>query len=60
MQRGDKIENELYIRNYKQGITLLRAYLSVMLNIEKHLASIDLQGMLEEVLDTEADIMATK
>ena len=41
-------------------MTVLRKFLSVMLNIERHLEKIDLQGMLKEVLDTEADTLATK
>jgi len=39
---------------------LLTAYIAVMLNIEKHLATIDLQSLLKEILSSEADTVAIK
>ena len=39
MKHGEKIENELHIRNYEKGVSLLSAYYSVMLQIENNLTS---------------------
>lgn len=54
------MENELYMRNYKLGITVLSRYLSIMVNIEKHLEKIDLMNILKELLSTDYDTLATK
>lgn len=53
MKDGRQLENELYISYYEQGIRLLSSYYSVMLLIEKNLQSIDLEGLLTEILDSE-------
>ena len=60
MREGDQLENELYIRNYRKGIQLLTAYFSVMLVIEKNLETIELESLLKEIIDTEADILTIK
>ena len=60
MREGDQLENELYIRNYRKGIQLLTAYFSVMLVIEKNLETIELESLLKEIIDTEADTLTIK
>ena len=54
------MENELYIRNYQQGIQLLTSYFSVMLLIEKNLETIDLESLLSEILDSETATLSIK
>lgn len=60
MKHGEKIENELHIRNYEKGISLLSAYYSVMLQIENNLTSIDLESLLKELLETENETLMIK
>ena len=60
MKTGEQLENELYIRNYKQGIGLLSSYIAVMVNIENNLAQIDLESLMNECLTADADTLATK
>ena len=60
MKDGRQIENQLYIKNYEQGIRLLSSYYTVMLLIEKNLQSIDLEGLLKEILDSEEQSLEIK
>lgn len=60
MKDGRQMENELYIRNYQQGIQLLTSYFSVMLLIEKNLETIDLESLLSEILDSETATLSIK
>ena len=60
MKDGRQMENELYIRNYRQGILLLTSYFAVMQLIEKNLESIDLESLLQEILEAEADTQSIK
>jgi len=60
MKDGRAIENELYIRNYEQGIKLLSAYYSVMILIEKNLETINIENLLKEILTTEIEILNIK
>ena len=60
MKDGRQLENELYIRNYQQGISVLTAYFSVMLLIEKNLETIQIEGLLKDILTSEADTLTIK
>ena len=60
MRQGDAIENELYIRNYEAGMRTLTAFHSMMIIIEKNLEAINLENLLKEILDTEADTLSIK
>ena len=60
MKEGRAIENELYIRNYEQGIKLLSAYHAVMILIEKNLETINIENLLKEILTTEIETLNIK
>ena len=60
MRDGRALENELYIRNYEQGIKLLSAYYSVMMLIEKNLETINVEDLLKEILKTEEETLSIK
>ena len=60
MKEGRAIENELYIRNYEQGIKLLSAYHAVMILIEKNLETINIENLLKEILTTEIETLKIK
>lgn len=60
MKSGNGLENELFIRNYEQGIRLLGAYYSIMLMIEKYLGDINLQELLRHSIQAENDAKTIK
>ena len=58
--QADEYANELIQRNYEQGLSVLSAYLSIILMIENYLKDIDTEKLAKDVMAIEADTQQIK